>query len=334
MVSTRRSGGVVEDINGLSLRSRTIDVESRHQNSANAPHEKGGSGTPRKRRKIAAKLDEDADDAKTNSPGDDRLVAVMRPEANAGEEPANSPTAAAASPELGSVEGDVEGTGPSKQLDAAMFPAAEPIPAEIVDEAHRIHKRFRSGEPESDMGNELGSTAVATESTLADAQASVPDSSAGASDDEDAPEMFSTNVKQTLPFTPATKEPKLKKRKPAKSALKDVDYEESPSASTSQPEKLSGDGDDPMPLPVSDVLPPPKKLTKGAATPSLKRKKDIMKDGVIYRTVSSEGMRGQTSPWLPAKASQESRRIKDRLLVRKRVQEVNHGRCVKFVTSR
>ena len=331
MVSTRRSGDFIEDSNALTLRSRTIDIESRHPNSASASHAPGERGTPRKRRKVGGEHDEHANEVKTQSPGQEGPVATAGSRADTGEETPSAPVTAAMNSMPVAVGDDVEATGSSEHVDRATPP--EPGPAGELDGARRIHKRFRSEEPESDMGNELDSTAVVTESKPVNAQASLRDSSTDASDDEGAPETFRTDVEQTLPFPPTAKEPKRKKRKPTKSTPKDADHGGSPPLSSPQAEIPSDALDDQVSLPIPDALPTSRREAK-ARRSAPKRPKDFKKDGVIYRTVASDGMRGQTSTWLPAKASQESRRIKDGLLVRKRVQEVWHGRRVRFVTSR
>ncbi len=86
MVSTRRSGDFIEDSNALTLRSRTIDIESRHPNSASASHAPGERGTPRKRRKVGGEHDEHANEVKTQSPGQEGPVATAGSRADTGEE--------------------------------------------------------------------------------------------------------------------------------------------------------------------------------------------------------------------------------------------------------
>ena len=330
MVSTRRSRNVVEDSNALTLRSRTIDVESRHRTSTDGSHDNAETETPRKRGKMGSNLNEDADGAKTTSPAGEGLLTVIRPTADADE--STSPTAAAPSPGPGSKDDIMEATGPSKRLDTLSKDSADHIHSGTVRGTHGIHKRFLSEEPEADMDKDSDHFAVALEDEMENAQAEKSDSAADASDDQGAPETFATNLKQTLPYTLAAKGSKPKKRKLAKSAPEDVDREMLPPVPNSQPDRPSGSGDSISP-PASETVAAPRRPTNTARSAS-KEAKDVRKDGVIYRTISGKGMRGQMSSWLPTKVSQESRRIKDNLLVRKRVQEVCHGRRVKFVTSR
>lgn len=333
MVSTRRSSNVVEDSNALTLRSRTIDVESRHRTRSDGSYDNAETETPRKRRKIRPDLNEDAIDTKTTSAAGDALPTVIRLKADADEGPA-SPTAATANPESGTTGGDMENTGPSDQLDATSTQSADNTHSGLLDRLHGLHKRFLSGEPQENIEEDGNPLAVAMEDEMTNAQAERSDSAADASDDDDGPETFATNLKQTFPHVSLTaKTPKPKKRKLAKPAQENIDRETSPPMPATQTQlsgPSSGDAKSTPSPPPEAVAAPPRPTRTAPSAP--KKVKDVRKDGVIYRTISSDhGTQGGTSAWLPAKVSQESRRIKENLLVRKRVQNVYHRRPVKFV---
>jgi hypothetical protein len=330
MVSTRRSIDAVEDTNGLSLRSRTVDVDFRHSNNSQGSHDQGELETPRKRRRIGANPDDNADDAKVKSRGEETAVTVLRPKDNADGEPGSSQNSPAV-PNYATLvkESAVEINDIGKQLDATSR-VSTPGAADVV---HSFHKRFQSEDLELNADKDSDLITLVTEDGSPKGQAEAPYTPNYASDDEGAPETFSANVKQSVPFTPAFKEPKSKKPKIKRPGLPDVVPKEPGLTLTSQVGKLGGNGNDQSPFPAAEALSRSKSHQIPDA-PTSKRIKDTTKDGIPYRTISRQGLRGQTSAWLPAKVSLESRKRKDRLLVRKRVQEVNIGHRPKFVVSR
>jgi hypothetical protein len=330
MVSTRRSIDAVEDTNALSLRSRAVEVDFRRSNNSQGSHDQAEYETPRKRRRIGANPDDSADDAKVKSRGEGTALTVLRPKDNADGEPGssqNSPVVPSSA--TLAKESAVEINDIGKQLDAASR-VSTPGAADVV---HSFHKRFQSEDLELNPDKNSDLIILVSEDISVKGQAEAPYTPNYASDDEGAPEIFRANVKQSLSFTPAFKEPKSKKPKSKRSALPDVVPEEPGLTLTSQVGKLGGNGNDQLPFPAAEAL-SRSKSHRIPDAPSSKRIKDITKDGITYRTLSRQGLRGQTSAWLPAKGSLESRKRKDKLLKRKRVQEVNISHRPKFVLSR
>lgn len=335
MVSTRRSGDAIEDLNALTLRSRTIDVDLRHPNDSHTSHDHGEHVTARKGRKVRKVSDNSANNKKSTPSGEEALHEVLSPNENAGEEPSSS-VGSIAVPSSASVveEGttNVEVAISSKQLGTAPPLPVHGSPLVVADGVHGVHKRFRSDDHESVTNTGPVSPDPNAEDDPAKAQVEACIPSENVSDDEGAPEIFRTNVRQSLPFTAAAKARKYKKPKPRTSATLDVDHEDSACTSVSQVKTSNGNNDNQLSLTVSKA-PTPSKWQLKADRPGSKRVKDITKDGITYRTVSAEALQGQTSPWLPAKASPESRKLKERLLVRKRVQDFNIGPRRKFIIS-
>ena len=327
------SGDAVEDLNVLSLPSRTIDVESRHPElSPQSVH--GKFETPRKRRKIAAESAESMDDAKSNSPREDCLPTALRSEGSAGAESRPSPTNIDL-PSSASLadDGAIGAVDASEQLDAALPLPISESPSGVAEGRRAVHKRFRSQSPESETGKDSNANILAGERESANVQVELDDNPDVASDDDGVPETLSTNYKRSLPLAPTSKPPKSKKPKLKTSAPEDVKHEEPMSRPISDDDNLKADSDKILPFTEPEVTSIMQSKPK-ANLPAAKRAKDITKDGITYRTMPSEGLRGGTSPWLPAKASPESRKIKERLLVRKRIQEVNIGRRPRFVVNR
>lgn len=323
----------VEGLNVLSLRSRTIDVESRHP-ELSPQSERGKLETLRKRRRIAAESADSMDDAKSNSLREDCLPTVLRPESSADAESRPSPTNVDLPSSASLAEnGAIGAVDASNQLDSAQpLPICESTSG-VAEGRRAVHKRFRSESPESEIGEDPKGTILVGERESANAQPELDDNPDAASDDDGVPETLSTNDKRSLPHAPISKPPKPKKPKLKTSAPEDIKHEKQMSRLISDDGNLTAGGDKFLPLPEPKVTSIAQRKSR-ANLPASKRAKDITKDGITYRTISSEGLRGETSPWLPAKASPESRKIKERLLLRKRVQEVNIGRRPRFVVSR
>jgi hypothetical protein len=321
MVSTRRSNGIVEDANALTLRSRTIDVESRHSNNS---HELAGHETPRKRRKTGAPPVEDAGEKMAgDSPMDEGLLTVLRPKESGGEESQSSPTVPSPASRSFVKEDAVE---------ASTLPGNQ-SPPESLNGGHGVYKRFESEEHDAAAGKDPDFIPLVTQNDSADAQAKAHNVPRDASDDESAPETFSVNFKQRLPFAAASKEPRSGGVKPRSSAPLNFGRKGSAPTFAAQSDRSDKVRDDELSSPPAEDISTSKRPTK-VNRPALKKVKDVTKDGVTYRTVSAEGLRGQTSPWLPAKAITASKELKERLLVRKRVQNVSNGRPSKFATGR
>ncbi len=328
MVSTRASSDIVEDSNALSLRSRTIDVESRHPNNSRKSHGSSEHGTPTKRRRVGAKSDSYGDDTESNIPTEQALPTVLRPKDTADEEPGSSTTSTAVPSSVLLVrEGD------SDQLDAPPMRSAYRSVSRVAGGGHGVHKRFESQKIRSNFAKDSDLAASDTANGSTNAQVEGHNTSNDASDDEDVPETLRTNARQSIPFTPATKESKSKKARRRNSALQHVVQEESASPLINPVGNLNSNNQNQLSFPGSEALPPRKRKHDAAVPASLKRAKDITKNSVTYRFVSSEDLRGQTSSRLPCKTDTESRRRRERLLVRKRVQEVNIGQRPKFVIN-
>lgn len=330
MVSTRRSGGAVEDLNVLSLRSRTIDVESRHPElspqSQHIKHE-----TPLKRRKIAAESLKSMDLAKSTSPMEENQATALRLEGSADAESSSPPTDIFLPSSVSLVEDGAMGSADARaQLDPAPSLPISENSSEVAKGRRTVHKRFRSESPESETGEDLTATTQAGERESPDVQLELDDDLDAASGDDGVPETLSTTYKRSLPYAPTTKPPKSKKSKLKTSVPEDFEQQKPVSDLMSNNGNLKDGSDKHLPLEQPVVASTSQKKAK-LDRPSSKKVRDINKDGITYRTISSKGLRGETSPWLPAKASPESRKIKERLLVRKRVQEVNIGRRPRFV---
>lgn len=328
MVSTRRSSDVPEESHELSLRSRTVDVELRHSNNSQTVNGHDEYQTPRKRRKVGAGSDKSAD-LEGDSSREDAFVNILRPERNAEEVPGSPPTSIAAPSAL--ILEDVTIVEDPEVVDAAPWTTTSKSHQGIVERGNATHKRFQSEEFESDIGKYTDLTAITTGFDATNAQTEVHNVSDDAADDEDAPETLSTNLTQSLPFSPAPKQTKSKKTKPRTPAPLNMPQEEPVPTSTNEDTLLNGRNDLKLSPLGSEAHQRPKRHYMVDA-PASKRVKDIIKDGVTYRTVSREGLRS-TSAWLPAKASQESKKRKEGLLVRKRVQKVNIGQRSKFIVS-
>ncbi|ERF68219.1 hypothetical protein EPUS_08656 [Endocarpon pusillum Z07020] len=327
------SGDAVEDLNVLSLRSRTIDVDSRHPELS--PHfQHGESEALRKQLEIAAESTNSMDDAKSNSPREDCLPTVLRPEGSAGAESRPSPTDIELPSSASLAEnGAIGAVDASKQLDSAQPLPIRESTSGVAEGRRAVHKRFRSESPESEIGEDSKGTILAGERESANAQLELDDNPDAASDDDGVPETLSTNYKQSLPHAPTPKPPKSKKPKLKTAAPEAIKHEKPVSSLIPHNGNLKAGSDKRLPFTEPKVTSIAQRKSR-SNRPASKRAKDITKDGITYRTISSEGLRGETSPWLPAKASPESRTIKERLLVRKRVQEVNIGRRPRFVVSR
>ena len=284
---------------------------------------------------MAAILDDGANEIESKSPEEETYLSPLRSGADSNEERGSSATDSTVRRSTPPVEGDaIEAIDASKQLDeTTLHPMYRSSPA-VVEDTCAVHKRFRSEEVESDIGRDPDLAVLATEDeSSANAQAEMHNVSNDASDEEGGPEIFSTHAKQSLGFIPAIKAPKSRKPKPRNSAPLALDHEESASIVISRPGSVDVNRDDQASFPAQAALPTSKRR-RSAGEAASKRAKDIIRDGITYRTLSNEGLRGQTSPWLPAKASPESRMLKERLLVRKRVQEVNIGPRPRFTTGR
>ncbi|KAF7505182.1 hypothetical protein GJ744_001172 [Endocarpon pusillum] len=327
------SGDAVEDLNALSLRSRTIDVKSRHPELS--PHSQhGGFEGLRKGRKTAAESADSMDDAASGSPREDCLPTVLRPEGSAAAESRPSPTNIDLPSSLLLAEkGAIGAVDASKQLDSAQpLPICESTSG-VAEGPRAVHKRFRSESPDSEIGEDSKGIILAGERESANAQLESDDNPDAASDDDGVPETFSTSYKRSLPHAPTSKPPKSKKPKLKTTAPEEIKHEKPMSSLISLNGNLKAGSDKRLPFTEPKVTSVAQRESR-ANRPASKKAKDITKDGITYRMISSEGLRGETSPWLPAKASPESQKIKERLLVRKRVQEVNIGRRPRFVVSR
>jgi hypothetical protein len=204
----------------------------------------------------------------------------------------------------------------------------------------RVHKRFGSEEPVF-MDDEVGDTGL-QEDERDDANANRDNDGAVSSDDE-APEVIgSKSIAKNA--RPTLKAPKRAKRKGKPSTdIKDQ------IADDDERTKLDEDPFivDPLPETTSTTtrdlaIGVPEHLSIGTSTrqPSRKHKlfdksertpKDIIKDGVTYRTVSGPqhvalaSKRHKVSN-LPPKSNSNSWRLKKQILARKRVQHVWGGR--------
>jgi hypothetical protein len=317
MVSTRRSSGVVEDGNALTLRSRTIDLESRHAKSSEGSHHPDDE-PPRKRPRVARKLDDGSADPSSNLPDEAGVSMVSRTKDSAEAEPEALPNGSAGNTQvLQEREGNVH------HVVDLGDPQRQNILRETID-VERTHRRFQSDDPEAKIASSL-----VDENGVGKAQLDPEHEISHAGDDEAAPETLSTNVKQFLPFARASRSSKSKRARSSTSNR----TQKTPAPAPLSESRSSDDGLEHS-SPAAEAERPPTTGRRLRVVASPRRTKDIVKDGVVYRTVSSEGLRGHTSPWLPAKASTESRKLKERLLVRKRVQEFYGGRRLKFVTNR
>ena len=334
MGSTGHLSDKIEDSHALTLRPRTLTVDFHGPDYSQGVHDHGGRETPLKRRKMAAILDA-ANEMKSKFPEEEIYLSHLRSEDDANEEHGSSATDSTVRRSTPPVEGDaIEAIDASKQPDETTSHSVYRSSPAVVEDTRSIHKRFRSEEVESDIGRDPDLAVSATkDESSADAQAETHNVSNDASDEEGGPEIFSTHAKQSLGFIPAVKAPKSRKPKPRSPAPLALDHEESASIVISRPRSVDVNRDDQASFPAQAALPTSKRR-RSAGDPASKRAKDIIRDGITYRTLSNEGLRGQTSPWLPAKASPESRMLKERLLVRKRVQEVNIGPRPRFTTGR
>ncbi len=202
------------------------------------------------------------------------------------------------------------------------------------------HKRFDSEEP---LIAEEGSLIVQEELGIPVAQTTKDAEDRESSSDEEAPEVFGTKsaAKDTRPLIKA---PKPQKTKSKPSTVTEVSQKTEPEAAVDDYPLLSeqtADADTDAPAAVPLYVPEPQSiLLKFSATTvtSKKRKifdgtakapKDLVQDGVIYRpfledqptvTVTKKHMFQ-----LPPKQG-ASRRQKEQMLVRKRVQHIWGGR--------
>jgi hypothetical protein len=331
MVSTRSSSDLIEDSDALALRSRRIPVDSRHQKNSDASHEHGGHDIPRKRRKSGPKPEEGAFDQMKSSQGGVTLFTVMRQE-DAHDQTGSSPTTARPS----SLPLAEESIADYKERDKALETATQRANSKgtyvAADSGLGVHKRFQSEEPTSATATQLESTAMASDEESANTEADVTKASMSVNGDESAPETLSTSLKQNLHFPPGSREPKSKRRKVGSARLLGISHRDTASAPTRTADLSSSKNNQSSPEVPKEPL--TSKSHVGVDATISRKVKDIIKNGVTYRPISSQSLRGETSPWLPAKASAESRKLRERLLVRKRVQKVYLGRRRKFVTSR
>jgi hypothetical protein len=328
MVSTRSSDSTIEDVNALTLRSRII------KNTPLASHEHAEHATPQSGQRISSALETSIDDERSSSVEEDTRFTVMRSKETTEENSATTPTRTDVSSSTSLVEERrLESTDASKQLEINATPSNFQPSPEVAGIAHGLHKRLEDKDSESDITKVSDSTILVAEDGSMKHQANADNTADDASDDEGAPETFRTNVKPNLPFAPTFREPKTRRPKMKTSMPLDDVQGDPTSISTLQDENVVGDADDQPSSPTSDGLPKSKRHRDISQTTS-KRAKDITKDGITYRTISSEDFRGQTSQWLPARANAESRRLKERMLVRRRIQEVNIGQRPKFAISR
>lgn len=322
MALERRSSDISNDANSLTLRSRNIDVEFRHQEKLQGSREHSKQATPRKRRKIGSETGPDANGGASDPPRNSEHLTVLRPKAGADEE-SRSPALNGFTASKSSPKEDAIGTRePGKQLDTRYQGSSG-----AAESGRGVHKRFSSEDPAVDARNPAEGPTDEVESELANVQADVEGGSSDDSGDDGAPKTISAKVKQTLPFMLGSKGPKPKKPKTQNSASVDVGPENSAittggNGTTNNDSQLS--------LPIKDAL-PMRKRARNADDIASRKVKDIIKDGITYRTVSAEGLRSHTSDLLPAKANPGSLKLKERLLVRKRVQDFHHGRRRKFV---
>lgn len=329
MVLARCSSETVQDENALTLRSCGKAEDTHHSGDSKAAKDLGGQKISTTGRGIGP--DDSANDAKINNLGNTVLLTVLRQKDNADEERGSSSTstAVASSTPLAQEHG-VEAVHSSKQLDAAL---AHRDPPQGTDDRCGVHKRFRSEESHQSIGQNSGIAASMTEEFSSNAQTGLQTSPDDTSDDDGAPETISTSVKQKLPFTPASTRPRSKKAKPSGFKPVDGDQEDHASASTPQAKDIA-ENEIKLLNPVGKAIAISKRQRSTAVAPPSKRIRDVTRNGVTYRTLSDGSAGGQTSPWLPAKASSESKKRREGLLVRRRVQEVSIGRRPKFIVRR
>jgi hypothetical protein len=331
MVSTRSSSDLIEDSDALALRSRRIPVNSRRRKNSDASHEHGGHDIPRKRRKSGPKPEGGACDQTKGSQGGITLLTVMRQE-DAHDQTGSSPTTARPSSLPLAEESIADYKERDKALETARQRANSKGTYVAADSGLEVHKHSQSEEPTSATATHLESTAMASGEESTNTEADVPEASTSVSDDEGAPETLSTSLKQNLPFTPGSREPKSKRRKVGSARLLGTSHGDTASVPTRTADLSSSKNNHLSPAVPKEPLPSKSHVRVDATTS--RNLKDIIKNGVTYRPISSQSLPGETSPWLPAKASAESRKLRERLLVRKRVQKIYLGRRRKFVTSR
>jgi hypothetical protein len=183
---------------------------------------------------------------------------------------------------------------------------------------------------------------------------------------DDAPEAFGLSEKSSLPFAPGARDHKTRSKRskrrrigqedlnlqPEESVLAttaeihlgtscDRNVEDHASIPTTEAETHHKESKQPTAPRPSSTSSSRMTKSKVAPRPTKQIMKDIHKDGVIYRPTFSvsggQDLRGQTSSkWLPAKASGQSMRLKQSLLVRKRIQQPGaggRGRRSRFVTT-
>lgn len=333
IMSERRSSNAIEDPNVLALRSRTIDVALRHSDKSSRSDDHDEQVIPRKRQRTEAKQGAVVDDLESKPTTEKTVLTVLGPKDNTNGETALSSGDSGVPSSVSLPEGPApEDTEASKQQEITLELSAHQSPPEVVKASHRAHKHFQSEEPEADTGKESDPAIPTVGDDITTVQSGTQGVPNDVSDDEDAPETFSTNVKQALPFPSIERQLKFKKRRPRNSAPEDVRPQESRSAVTPLVSNVGGADNNQLSTPEAKALTASKR-PRNIDAPATKKVKDFVKDGVTYRSVSGEGLRGHTSPWLPAKASTESMTCKERLLVRKRVQKVNIGQRQKFVVS-
>lgn len=336
-MSERLSSTVIEDPNVLALRSRIIDIKSRHSDQSRESIDHDEHGTPRKRQRTETKPDDVVDGLKSKSATEENVLTVLGPKENTDGETGLSYENPAIPSSVFLSEGPApEDVKASKQQERVSELSAHQDSPVVVDADQRIHKRFQSKEPESNIiGKESDPAIPMAEDGIITAQTKTQEVSNNVSDDEEVPDTFSTNVKQTLLFPQTSKQPRSKRRRPRSPISEDVHPQGSRSTETPLESNVGGGGgddDNQLSIPGAKAI-AARKRPRNIDTAAIKKVKDFVKDGVIYRSVSGEGLRGQTTPWLPAKASPESRNCKERLLVRKRVQAVNLGQRRKFVVK-